>query len=156
MYDYFPPQYRRPVGIGLIIAGLIVLYFIVKKNDFLSNLLGFSAKAGAEKSGGYNAKKLRPGFKPGNQAVAIAEDLSDVEDWSGEDEKAFDRILDYNDDELKAVHDAWLEQYKGGKFWGGIKDTLRKQVNAEVLGFWRKSATAKKNRILSRLNKLNL
>lgn len=154
MYNYFPPQYRRPVGIGLIIAGLIVLYFIIKSNAKLSNTLGLSPEAGADKST-YNKGNLRPGFNPVNQAVAIADYLKTGWD-SDEDDKAFNIILDLNDDELRAVHNAWLEKYKGVWSYTGLRDTLRKQVTAETVAYWRKDTVAKKKKVLARLDKLNL
>lgn len=154
MYNYIPSQYRQPVNIGLVIVGLIVLYFIIRKSTKLSNVLGLSPETGADKSN-YNKGNLRPGFNAVNQAVAIADYLKIGWD-SDEDEKAFNIILDLNDDELIAVHNAWLEKYKGVWSYTGLRDTLRKQVTAETIASWRSNVKTMKKQVLARLDKLNL
>jgi len=152
-----PAQYQRPLGIGAIIVILVIILLIAKKNEKLRKIFDdiFGSDEGADKVK-VNDSNLRAGFNAKNQAVALATYFSNAYDGGGEDVKALDILLEMSDDEVKAVHNAWVEHYKGGKFWSGIKDTLRKQVNAEVIAIWRSDAKDKKKRVLARLDKLNL
>lgn len=151
-----PAQYQRPLGIGAIVIALVIIYFIAKKNDKLCKIFNICGSEEGADQVKVNQSNVRAGFNAKNQAVALATYFSNAYDGGGEDIKALDILLEMSDDELKAVHNAWVEHYKGGKFWSGIKDTLRKQVNAEVIAIWRSDAKDKKKRVLARLDKLNL
>jgi hypothetical protein len=157
MYNYFPPQYRKPIGVGvIIIIGLVVFYFVIKKNTKLSNILGLNTNTEpAYDKVEVSKDNLRSGFNPKNQVHILTNLLK--KNWdSGEDEKAFDTILDYSDDELKAVHNAWIEVYKNEWLFTAVKNTLRNQVDAETVFYYRKDVLAKKKKVLARLDKLNL
>jgi hypothetical protein len=151
-------SYARPINIALILILLIVIYYIGKKNK-----LWGKAELGADKVKlDPESKPVKPGFSAENKAVELAELLSytDFNDLGAEkdrkDYRAFQKILELNYNELRSTHNAWTEKFRGGKFWSGIKDTLRKQIEAEFIPFWRSEATGLKKRVLQRLDYLNL
>lgn len=150
LQKYYYPALN--VAIFFLIA--IILYFIGKKQ-------GWWAKA----ERGANKVPLIPGkpqpsadFDARNEAIKLLEMLNQWDigsiDYNG---MAFDAILDYSDNELISVHNAWLDEYRGrGKylgFWTGY-DTLRKQVNAERV--IKRAEKEMKREVLIRLDELNL
>ena len=160
MYPQFVPQpYRRPLNLVLILALLIVIYFIGKKNKWWGK-----PEQGADTvESNPNDKPVSANFNAENAAVEIAElfsytDFNDVfvAETSRKDYRAFDKILKHNYNEIRAIHNAWLKKYAGGKYWEGIKDTLRKQVEAEYIDPWRTKTLELKTRVIKRLDHLGL
>ena len=151
MQSFYPPfipmPYRRPVtGMLLGVLVLILLYFIAKRFNILP-----SKKGAEEVPIDRNSPLPKSGFNATNEAVKIKTLLGNTWDGLGEDVQAFEIILAYNDNELKEVHNAWLQKYRGQRL-----DTLRKQVDAEVIAFYRTDVVGKKKGVLERLNKLGL
>jgi len=153
MYPNFvPTQYRRPLNIVLLLALVVVLYLIGKKLK-----LWDKAKAeGAEIQIDPSKPAPKVGFNAVNECVKIADLLSQSWDGEGQDEQAFDIILAYKDNELILVHNEWRKKYAGGNYWGGVSPTIRQQVNAETLWFYRTSAIQKKKKVIAKLDRLNL
>lgn len=153
MYPNFIPQpYRRPINIALILGMLIVLYFIGKKLKIWDK----PEVEGAEVKLDPKKEPPRAGFSAANEVSKLADLLSMTWDGGGEDLKAFNTILNYKDNEVTAVHNEWRKQHAGGNFWAGIKATLRQQINAETIWWYRKEAVEKKALVLKKLDRLNL
>lgn len=159
MYPQFVPQpYRQPLNIVLLLGMLIAIYFIGKKNKWWGKPEQGAALVGQDP----NKKPPRPGFNAENEAVALATLLSYsdfqffVDEEDKKDYRAFKQILGNLDNENRAIHDAWVKRYAGGKFAEGVKDTLRKQIEAEYVHAWRLDATKLKRDILKRFDRLGL
>ena len=99
--------------------------------------------------------KPAPEFNATNEAKTIATWLSDWTDLTGNDVKAFNKILIYRENELIAVHNAWLDKFPNGSV-SGIKNTLRGQVLAEAVWNNRSDAVNKKAAVLKRLDELKI
>ncbi len=99
--------------------------------------------------------KPAPEFNATNEAKTIATWLSDYTDLSGNDVRAFNKILIYRENELIAVHNAWLDKFPNGSV-SGIKNTLRGQVVAEAVWNNRSDAVNKKAAVLKRLDELKI
>jgi hypothetical protein len=153
MYRY--PRYMRPYGqtlnIGLILVALLVVYLLGRRYK----LWGQPVREGEEVELDKNKPKPSPGFSPKNEVSKLADLLSVTWD-NDEDVLAFDTIINYNDNETKLVHNQWRETFAGGSFWKGIESTLRKQINAETILWYRSEAIAKKKEVIKKLDRLNL
>lgn len=154
-YMWFPPQYRQAGGSAvIIIIAIVVLLILDKPLDLgiqaaIKKLLG---DKGADEAG-LDSKDdhVRGGFNAENEAVSIktALDKSDYP-WQGQsNHTAFNKILAYNNNELRSVHNAWLKKYKGQ-----TNDTLRKQVEAESA--IRDDTRKLRTKVIARLDKLSL
>jgi len=99
--------------------------------------------------------KPAPEFNATNEAKTIATWLSDWTDLTGNDVRAFNKILIYRENELIAVHNAWLDKFPNGSI-SGIKNTLRGQVVAEAVWNNRSDAVNKKAAVLKRLDELKI
>lgn len=97
----------------------------------------------------------KKGFSAKQEAVQIALLLADPLDLSGEDVKAFKKILAYSVNELKSVCNAWVKTYPNGG-GGGIRPTLREMVKSEVVWTSRIEAIQLKKDVLKRLDNLNI
>ncbi len=156
---YIPVPYRQPINLVLILGALIVIYFIGKKNKWWGRPEKGATQVKPKKE--YNP--VRSGFNADNEAVAIAElfsytDFNDLftAENQRKDYRAFKRILDHSHNENIEIHNAWMKRYAGGKYWQGISDTLRKQVEAEYIDPWRTETLALKKKVIARLNFLGL
>lgn len=150
--SFIPTPYRRPVNIFIVLALLIALYFILKRLKVIDQ----PKAEGAEVKLDPNKKQPRTGFNASNEVSKLADLFSYTWDGGGEDLKAFNTILNYYDNEVTAVHNEWRSRYKGGSFWEGIKPTLRQQVNAETIAWYRTNVIEKKNLVIKKLDRLNL
>lgn len=150
--SFVPVPYRRPVNIIVVLVLLVALYFILKR----LKVIDVPKAEGAEVKTDPKKKPVRAGFNPANEVNKIADLLSNTWDGGGEDLKSFNTILNYYDNEVIEVHNAWRKTYAGGQFWQGIKPTLRQQVNAETIAWYRTDVVEKKNLVLKKLDRLNL
>ena len=96
--------------------------------------------------------KPAPEFNAPKEAQTIANWLSDWTDLSGNDVKAFNKILIYRENELRAVHNAWIDKYSIVTASSNIKNTLRSQIKAEAVWNNRTDAVNKKALCLKRLD----
>lgn len=105
--------------------------------------------------------KVRPGFNAANEATVLAEllsysDFAEVPEKQRKDYRAFEKILNHYHNENIEIHNAWRRKYASGNFFGGIKNSLRKQVEAEYVDPWRTDTIALKKRVLARLDYLKI
>lgn len=149
---FVPMKYRQPLNVVLILALIVAVYLVGKR----LKLWDRPKLEGAEVDLDDNAPAPRSGFNAANEVSKLANLLSQPLDLGGEDEQAFDTILRYSDNEVRLVHNEWRKRHAGGSFWEGIKSTLRAQVNAEVLAWYRTEAIAKKKKVIAKLDRLNL
>lgn len=105
-----------------------------------------------------NPSKPKPAasFNASNEAWTLANLLSDWTDLSGKDVQAFNKILAYSENELRSVHNAWLDKYPNGILISGIKSTLREQIKAEAVWNNRTDAVNKKAQVIQKLDNLNI
>jgi len=105
-----------------------------------------------------NSSKPKPAasFNAQNEAYTLANWLADWADLSGNDVRAFNKILAYSENELRATHNGWIEKYPNGIFISGIKPTLREQIKAEAVWNNRTDAVNKKAAVLKKLDNLNI
>lgn len=153
--SFIPVRYQQPLNVALVLGLILVVYFIGKKLKLWDQPKAEGSEVGLDP----NKPKPRAGFNPGNAVNKLAGLLSIAWDGEYQDEQAFDMISSpsvYNDNELILIHNTWRETYAGGDFWGGIKPTLRSQINAETIAFYRTTGLAKKKKALARLDNLNL
>jgi hypothetical protein len=153
MYRYRYRSYMRgqTLNIGLILVALLVVYLLGRR----LKLWGQPEKEGAEVRTDPAKPKPRPGFSPSNEVSKLSDLLSVTFD-NDEDVMAFDNILKYSDNETILVHNAWRQIHAGGSYWQGIKPTLRQQINAETILWYRSEAIAKKKEVIKKLDRLNL
>lgn len=155
---YIPMPYRQPVNIALILGLLVAIYFIGKKLKWWDQPTPGADTVGYDS----NDKPVRANFNAENEAIALAELLSYsdfqffVDEADKKDYRAFKQILGNLNNENRAIHNAWIKRFAGGQFSSGIKDTLRKQVEAEYVHAWRLDATKLKNDVLKRFDRLGL
>lgn len=159
MYPQFVPQpYRQPLNLVLILALLIVIYFIGKKNNWWGKPEPGAPLVGQDP----NDLPPRTGFNAEIEAIALADLFSYtdaqffVDEEDKKDYRAFKKILGNRNNENRAIHDAWTKKFAGGSFQKGIKDTLRKQVEAEYVHAWRLDATKLKKDVLKRFDRIGL
>lgn len=150
--SYIPTRYRQPLNIVLILALIVAVYLVGKKMKIWDR----PKLEGDEVDMDPSKPAPRAGFNAANEASKLADLLSMTWDSGNEDEQAFDTVLKYGDNETKAVHNEWRRKYAGGNYWGGVKATLRQQINAEVIGFYRTSVIEKKKKVIAKLDRLNL
>lgn len=150
--SFVPMNYRKPLNIVLVLSLIVALYLIGKRLKIWDR----PKLEGDEVDLDPSAPKPRSGFNAANEASKLADLLSMTWDAGGEDEQAFDTILKYSDNETRLVHNEWRRKYAGGDFWAGVKSTLRQQVNAEVLAWYRTDGIAKKKKVIAKLDRLNL
>lgn len=105
-----------------------------------------------------NSSKPKPAasFNASNEAWTLANLLADWTDLSGKDVQAFNKILAYSENELRSVHNAWIDKYPNGIFISGIKPTIREQIKAEAVWNNRADAVNKKASVLKKLDNLNI
>lgn len=150
---WFPPQYRKAGGNLVVIVVLFVL-FLAMDRLFKWGLFDWLFKIVKEKKEDPCKERpedgsLRAGFNPDNEARRIKELLDKWDLWGqGEPNiQAFDRLLSFNNAELKAVNNAWLRVHKGKS-----NASLRSQVDAEYAN--RDLTKQKKKQVLDRLDAL--
>lgn len=150
--SFIPTKYRQPLNIVLVLALIVAVYLIGKRMKIWDR----PKLEGEEVDLNPNSTQPRTGFNPANEASKLADLLSNTMDLGAEDVQAFDTILKYVDNETRLVHNEWRKKYAGGDFWAGVKPTLRQQVNAEVLAWYRTTDIAKKKAVIAKLDRLNL
>lgn len=150
-YTWFPAPYRRPAAVITVIVIAVVLLIVLDKPLNLGLFRWLKSKGGDKVPVNDSDGPTRNGFNPVNEASAIKAMLDKWDlPWDGDQNlAAFKKILGYSDAELKKVHNAWLEKYKGT-----ANDTLRKQITAESTV--RDQARKLKDQVIARLDKLNL
>jgi hypothetical protein len=150
--NFVPVKYRQPLNIVLILGLIVAVYLIGKRLKIWDR----PKLDGEDVSTDPSKPAPRSGFSPANEVSKLADLFSQTWDGEGQDEQAFNIILKYGDNETKLVHNEWRRKYAGGNYWGGIKSTLRAQVNAETLWFYRSTAIALKKKVIAKLDRLNL
>lgn len=149
---FVPTRYRQPLNVVLILALIIALYLIGKR----LKLWDRPKLEGDEVEIDPSAPAPRSGFNVGNEVSKLSDLLTETWDGEGQDEQAFNIILKYSDNELRLVHNEWRRKYAGGDYWAGIKPTIRAQVNAETLWWYRTTAIELKKKVIAKLDRLNL
>lgn len=145
--SFVPPAYRNYFTIIIGAAILVAIYFVGVRLGWWK---GFLSKPGGDKVDVTEAN-LPAGFNARNEAVGIKQllDSWDLNPMQDDNQEAFEKLLSYNDDQLKAVHNAWLTEYKGTGY-----PTLKSQVQAETLFSSEEIAMQKK--ILDKMTALGI
>jgi hypothetical protein len=104
------------IGAGVALVIVIVIYLISRKG-------AIGTKLKIDPSG----DPLRSGFEPENEAIALYDLFSSWDFLSSDFRKqGMRRILSFNDNELRAVANAYRDKYASEKY-----NTLRRLVQAE-------------------------
>lgn len=150
--NFVPVNYRKPLNVVLVLALIVAVYLIGKRLKIWDR----PKLEGDEVDLDPKSPAPRAGFNVGNEVSKLVDLLTESWDGEGQDEQAFNVILKYSDNETRLVHNEWRRKHAGGDFWAGVKPTLRAQVNAETLWWYRTDAINLKKKVIAKLDRLNL